>query len=263
MKIKLFIKTLYLLGVLLAGIAQTCAQSADQKLTATILHLDSAFWNAYNNCDTAHFKDFVTNDVEFYHDKGGITSGASALIESLDKNICGAPYKVRREAVAGSVKVYPLRNGNEIYGAIISGEHLFFMTEQGKPEHQTGVANFTQLWVLKDGIWKMSRILSYNHHEPEYVNTRKEIVLTSQQLDQFKGNYKSKQSGTMSVTRNNNILLLKGGNNTYTLYPLSATSFFTKDRDLVFEFIKDAAGKPVKMVVKERGAQADELIFEK
>ena len=67
----------------------------------------------------------------------------------------------------------------------------------------------------------------------------------------------------MSVTRNNNILLLKGGNNTFTLYPLSATSFFTKDRDLVFEFIKDAAGKPVKMVVKERGAQADELMFEK
>ena len=74
------------------------AQTEQQKLTATILHLDSAFWNAYNNCDTAHFKDFVTDDVEFYHDKGGITSGATALIESLNKNICGnvdSPVKKR------------------------------------------------------------------------------------------------------------------------------------------------------------------------
>ncbi len=111
--------------------AHAFAQTEKQKLTATILHLDSAFWNAYNHCDTSHFKDFVTDDVEFYHDKGGITSGAAALIESLDKNICGnANSRLRREAVAGTVKVYPMQNGDEIYGAIISGEHEFYITEK-------------------------------------------------------------------------------------------------------------------------------------
>ena len=156
-----------------------------------------------------------------------------------------------------------MQNGNEIYGAIISGEHKFYITEKGKPEYQSGVANFTQLWQLKNGVWKMTRILSYNHHEPEYINTRKEIELPAQQLDQLAGTYKSAQSGTMTVARENKVLLLKGGNNTFTLYPLSATSFFTKERDLVFEFVKDAAGKPVKMIVKEHGAVADELMFEK
>ncbi len=148
--------------------AHVFAQTEHQKLTATILHLDSAFWNAYNNCDTAQFKNFFTDDVEFYHDKGGITTGAKALIESLNKNICGnTNSRIRREAVAGTVKVYPMQNGNEIYGALISGEHLFFITEKGKPEYQTGVANFTQLWQLKNNTWKMTRVLSYNHHAPE------------------------------------------------------------------------------------------------
>jgi hypothetical protein len=44
---------------------------------------------------------------------------------------------------------------------------------------------------------------------------------------------------------------------------MSNTLFFSKERDLVFEFVKDAAGKPVKMIVMEHEAKADELIFEK
>ena len=242
----------------------TMAQTEQQKLVATILHLDSAFWNAYNNCDSAHFKDFVTDDVEFYHDKGGITLGAKALIESLNKNICGdANHRLRREAVAGTVKVFPMQNGNEIYGAVISGEHGFYMTEKGKPEFQSGVANFTQLWQLKNGVWKMTRILSYNHHEPGYINTRKETALTADELNQLAGTYKSAQSGAMTVARENQVLILKSGNNSFTLYPQSPTLFFTKERDLTFQFVKDAAGKPTRMIVNEHGAKADELVFER
>jgi len=48
---------------------ETFAQTEQEKLTATILHLDSAFWNAYNNCDTTTFANYLTDDVEFYHDK--------------------------------------------------------------------------------------------------------------------------------------------------------------------------------------------------
>ena len=264
MKTKVICRSALFAIMLAAYSVNVFAQTEQQKLSATILHLDSAFWNAYNNCDTAHFIDFLTDDVEFYHDKGGVTTDAKSLIEALDKNICGnANSHLRREAVAGTVKVYPMQNGEQIYGAIISGEHGFYMTEKGKPEYHSGNANFTQLWVLKSGVWKMSRILSYNHHEPEYKNTRKEIELSAQQLGQLNGAYKSTQSGTMTVSRENKILLLTGGGQTYRLYPQGATSFFTKERDLVFEFIKDATGKPLKMIVKEHGALADELVFEK
>jgi hypothetical protein len=67
----------------------------------------------------------------------------------------------------------------------------------------------------------------------------------------------------MTVTKQKNVLLLKGGDNTFTLYPLSQNTFFTKERDLEFHFVKDTAGKPLKMIVKEKGAVSDELVFEK
>lgn len=264
MKTKTIFHSALVLFILIACNTNISAQTEEQQVTSAILHLDSAFWKAYNTCDTGAFKNFITEDVEFYHDKGGITMGAPALIESLDKNICGnVNSRVRREAVAGSIKVYPMRNGKEIYGAIIMGEHLFYITEKGKPEYQSGVAGFSDLWLFKNGSWKMSRILSYNHHAPEYINTRKEIMVPGNQLQLLEGTYKSTQSGTMSVKKGDNVLLLKGANGIYTLYPLSPTSYFAKDRDLVFEFVKDANNKPVKMIVKERGGTADELIFEK
>ena len=104
------------------------AQTEQQNLTATILHLDSAFWNAYNNCDTARFKNFFTDDVEFYHDKGGITIGVQALSESFNKNLCSnAHYHLRREAVAGTVKVFPMLQDNKIYGAIITPANICFI----------------------------------------------------------------------------------------------------------------------------------------
>src|SRR6478736_7421795 len=94
--------------------AHIFAQTEQEKLTATILHLDSAFWNAYNNCDTTTFANYLTDDVEFYHDKGGITLGATALIQSLNKNLCSNPdYHLRREAVAGTVMVYPMQHDQE------------------------------------------------------------------------------------------------------------------------------------------------------
>lgn len=254
----------FLIMLLASLSAKLNAQTEQEKLTDTILHLDSAFWKAYNNCDTAHFIDFITDDIEFYHDKGGVTWDAKSLIDALDKNICGNPNsRLRREAVAGTVRVYPMQNGGQIYGAIISGEHDFFLTEKGKPEYHSGRANFTQLWMLKDGVWKMTRILSYNHHEPEYKNTRKEIALTAKQLDQWVGTYESAPFGIMTVLRKDKVLVMKDDKSSYTLYPQSATLFFSKERDLEFEFVKNASGKPAKIIVKEHGAVVDELQFDK
>lgn len=241
------------------------AQTSD-TLTATILHLDSAFWNAYNNCDTNAYKNFLTDDIEFYHDKGGITTGAITLIKSLTANLCRNPnYHLRREAVAGTVKVYPMQNNNVIYGAVITGEHVFYITQNGKPEFIDGAANFTHLWILGNDGWKMKRILSYNHHAATYVNKRTTATVPAGILKLLNGTYTSTQSGTMKLQSKDSVLILSDDKNSYTLYPQSATQsatlFFTKDRDLTFEFIKDATGKPKKMIVKEHDAVVDELLY--
>ena len=96
----------------------------------------------------------VADDVEFYHDQGGLTLGNAALTESIRKNICG---HVTRQLTPGTLKVYPMKG----LGAIEIGTHRFF--ENGSPT-ASGVAEFTMLWLYKDGAWKISRVLSYDHH---------------------------------------------------------------------------------------------------
>ena len=152
-------------GILLGSLSQSLrAQTTEEQLTGNILHLDSMFWNAYNTCNTAEAGKYISNDVEFYHDKGGVTLGIENLVASIKNNLCSNEnMRVRREAVTGTVHVYPMESSNVIYGAVISGEHYFYVTEKGKPEKREGLAKFTQLWILKDNVWKMTRILSFDH----------------------------------------------------------------------------------------------------
>lgn len=123
--------------------------------------LDKAVFDAFNNCDIEKFKSYFTNDVEFYHDKGGVTLTSNGLAASVKNSICGNPnIKVRRELLPETVQVYKMDN----YGAIISGEHLFYQTIDGE-EKLTGRARFTHLCEFKDNSWKIHRVLSYDHRE--------------------------------------------------------------------------------------------------
>ncbi len=129
-------------------------------LNAIILRYDSLFWQAYNACDVDKMQGFFTDDLEFYHDKGGLTTSKQSLIESMKTGLCGKEnWRLRREAVAGTLKIFPLNN----YGAILSGEHVFYILETGKKERLDGLAKFTHVWRYRDNAWKMHRVLSYDH----------------------------------------------------------------------------------------------------
>jgi len=118
--------------------------------------LDAALFDAYNRCDLAKFESFFVDDVEFYHDQGGVTLGKAALTDSVKKNICG---KVTRELVPGSLKVYHMKS----YGFVEMGVHRFH-----HPGHEdtegVGEGQFIHLWQYKDGAWKVTRVISYDHH---------------------------------------------------------------------------------------------------
>jgi len=150
--------------VVLALTSPVRAQT-DDAVSERIISLDASFWRSYNDCDLGGMEAFFTPDVEFYHDKGGITLGLPRLIEALKSGICGdAASRVRREAVPGTVHVFVMRDGDPAYGAVFSGDHRFYVRDEKGPERLTGVARFTHLWLLRDGAWKMARILSYDHH---------------------------------------------------------------------------------------------------
>lgn len=249
-------KTILLALLFIGQTASLLAQQSDAEVTATILHKDSLFWGAYNTCSLQGMRTYLADDVEFYHDKGGMTLGLDSLMASIGKGICRNPdnYQLRREAVEGTVHVYALRKANEVYGAVISGEHVFYIKQAGKDEFIDGHASFTHLWLLRDGVWKMARVLSYDHGPATYVNKRQEITLPDTTLRAHMGKYKGPQTGLVEVAIDGSHLVLLMGANRLPLYAETPDRFFSKERDLTFTFA------PGKLVVREHGAVAEELV---
>ena len=141
------------------------AQNAN-SLETTIRHEDGVFWDAYNRCDVEKMSEFFWPDIEFYHDKGGLTAGLEAFVTALRNGLCGNPNShLRREAIPETVKVFALEKNGAVYGAVLSGEHYFYVNDKGKPEYRDGMAKFFHVWLLKDNKWKMARVVSYDHHD--------------------------------------------------------------------------------------------------
>lgn len=136
----------------------------DEETKQQIISFDKQFWLAYNSCDIDKMKPYIDENIEFYHDKGGIILGSKQLTESIKNNLCSnTNFKIRREIIPNTIEFYTLKKDNIIYGVILSGEHYFYITQNGQKESLDGRANFTHLWLLKDKQWKMTRILSFNH----------------------------------------------------------------------------------------------------
>ncbi len=254
------------IGALLTFILFSCplfnrlsAQTNEQKLEAIIRQNDSSFWNAYNNCDTIKIRQYFTVDIEFYHDKGGLTLGLENLMISFRKNLCTGSMRLRRQVIEGSVRIFPLEKTDVAYGAIISGDHEFYVLEQGKKERLDGVAKFTHVWILRDGVWKMSRVLSYDHGPAPYVNTRNEVKISPRILNQYIGKYEGPVSGPLSIQTEQKSLVLVVKGVKFYMYPSSENLFFFKDRDLTFEFVKDEKNNFYKLIVKENGEISEEL----
>ncbi len=142
---------------LAAPLSQIHAQAAPppEALFQTIKSLDTQLFDAYNHCDLEKLASLVADDLEFYHDKTGLMRGRPALVEAIKNNICG---KVTRELVPGSLEVYPLAD----YGAVEIGVHRFHHPGAETPQ-SIGEAKFIHLWQNKDGAWKVTRVISFDH----------------------------------------------------------------------------------------------------
>ena len=127
--------------------------TATKELYDQIASLDAALFEAYNTCDLDKLGTFFTEDLEFYHEKGGLTLTRKSSLEIMRKNLCGNSNRVRRELVKGSLEVHPITS----YGAVQTGEHRFYLTQKGQTEKLDGVSKFVMLWQKKDGEWRISR----------------------------------------------------------------------------------------------------------
>jgi len=77
-------------------------------------------------------------------------------VEGVKNNLCG---KVTRELVPGTLEVYPIA----AYGAVEIGVHRFHHPGHEETEG-VGEAKFIHLWQEKDGAWKLTRVISFDHH---------------------------------------------------------------------------------------------------
>ncbi|NJN41365.1 MAG: nuclear transport factor 2 family protein [Flammeovirgaceae bacterium] len=129
-----------------------------------IAAIDSCFFATAYSCDAKNNRHLFTDDLEFYHDVTGVTHSAEEFMDIVNKNFCETTRKtgLKRLVKAGSMSVFPLYNNGTVYGAVQYGEHYFYEVYSDS-EKRVGLAKFTHVWVIENGSWKISRILSYDH----------------------------------------------------------------------------------------------------
>ena len=156
----LWIKGISLIGGLLLLINLSAAQERKAAPTSTALfnkiaRLDSVLFDAFNNQRMDIFKPMFANDLEWFQDNEGLV--AYETVFTNFENSFKKEFKLSRKLVPGSLEVYPLKN----YGAMEIGLHQFRHIENGKEE--VGTFKFLMIWKQENDIWKISRVVSYNH----------------------------------------------------------------------------------------------------
>lgn len=157
MKSKLIFHTLLLVLLMIMSVA---AQEKKVAITSPELYkeierADSILFHAFNTQDMPTFKEMFTEDLEWFQDNGGLIP-YKTIFENFG-NTFGNENKLTRELVKGSMEVHPIKD----YGAIQIGKHQFRHIENGKEE--VGTFKFLMIWQNKNGQWKISRVISYDH----------------------------------------------------------------------------------------------------
>jgi ketosteroid isomerase-like protein len=140
------------------------AKTAEKKtatsgeLFETISRMDGEIFGAFNAHNVDRLMSLFTDDLEFYHDTGGLGDYRQNA-EDFKKMFASMP-DIRRDLVKGSLEVYPVKD----YGAMEIGEHRFCHKENGKDD--CGTFKFAMVWRKTGESWKISRVLSYGHQPP-------------------------------------------------------------------------------------------------
>jgi ketosteroid isomerase-like protein len=121
----------------------------------SIAAMDAKMFKAFNAHDVDMLMSMFADDLEFYHDKGGLTNYQQTR-EGFTKMFGNSP-DIIRTIVPHSMKVYPIKD----YGAIELGTHRFCHKENGKDD--CGNFPFVMIWKKVGDSWKVSRVVSYGH----------------------------------------------------------------------------------------------------
>jgi ketosteroid isomerase-like protein len=139
-----------------ASAKKTAATSGE--LFETIVRMDSAIFGSFNAHDVDRLMGLFTDDLEFYHDTGGLSDNRQT--GEAFKKMFASTADIRRDLVKSSLEVYPVKD----YGAMEIGEHRFCHQENGKDD--CGTFKFAMVWRKTGESWKISRVMSWGHQPP-------------------------------------------------------------------------------------------------
>lgn len=151
--IQILLMLIFSTGTINAQHIEKTGDSSD--LFNEIKKQDSLLFAAFNTRDINTFKNYFSEDLEFFHDTGGLTDYNYTI--NFLKTTTEQNNGLKRELVKGSLQVYPIPG----YGAIEIGSHQFCHDENGKQD--CGTFQFLQIWQKKDDLWKLTRVVSYGH----------------------------------------------------------------------------------------------------
>ena len=129
--------------------------SKTDELYLEIVEMDRALFEAFNNRDLKKQETIFAQDIEFFHDQGGMTK-YDQLIENT-KRLFARNNGLKRTLVPSSLEIYPIKG----YGALQVGEHTFCHVADGR--NDCGTFKFVHVWQKRSDGWKLTRVISYGH----------------------------------------------------------------------------------------------------
>lgn len=226
--------------------------------TATVAQVEAAeksFWQGYNSCDYKALESTLAADVEFYHDMGGPTKSKAALIGLVRTNICGnAQHKVRRQA-GTDAKTFLLKQGDAVYGALVTGSHFFHAKHGAAAEAPEGRALYSHLWLNNAGKWELSRVVSYEHGPFSAAPAAPvaATALTAAQIERYAGNFAGPGMPPLVFSRTGENLTVAYEGKQLVLHPLAkADTFVIKENNAEVEFAP-VSGQAQSVVIRMNG----------
>ncbi len=184
----------------------------------------------FNECNIQQVAQLVADDIEFYHDKDGITKSKTKFLASIKDNLCSSGKNILTRVLdESSLEVFPLYKDDKLYGAIQNGIHNFAQTK----------ASFSHVWLIKKGEWKLARVLSYNHKKVQDISKDNRIVLSNDDLKQYIGDYEFSPEFVLTVSLKDGVLYGSSQGQDVKIYCYDTHKFIDDEQTSDLTFLID------------------------
>ncbi|MEL6557318.1 MAG: nuclear transport factor 2 family protein [Bacteroidota bacterium] len=229
--------------MLLIGSAN--AQLSDESdFYKSLKSFDSLMFEVgFNRCNLSQIESMLPEHFQFFHDKDGMIQTKEAFVKTLETNLCSTGKNLyQRMLEEESFEVFPLKEDGRLYGAIVSGRHSFDNT----------IARFTNVFLLEDGRWFPSQMISYDHQPVKSgrLDQSVPLALTPQQQKLYVGDYKFSPDFILSIVREGTKLYGDSQGQKAEIIAFGNHRFMDLDQTMNLTFTTDESGLIIGLILE-------------